>query len=131
VLATEEVIVGPQIEIPDELGTQLLSTAGISQWDVDNSGFALTAIELDALGLTGTACGTVGNAPFKLGVLNMLAAAGVEFVVAVLDKQLRICSMAAKLSAEDAEKLSDMIEENGGSLRADTGPDNWVTFESE
>lgn len=130
-LATEEVIVGPQIEISDELGTQLLRTAGISQRDVDNGEFALTAIELDALGLTGTACGTVGNTPFDLATLNLLKSAGVDFVVAVLDSQLRICSMAAKLDAEDAEKLSDMIEENGGSLRADTGPDGWVTFESE
>lgn len=130
-MLAEEVIVGSHIEIPDELGTQLLRIAGISQSNVDNGEFALTAIELDALGLAGTACGSVGNTPFDLDALNLLKSAGVDFVVAVLDKQLRICSMAAWLSREDAVVLETKITENGGSLCADTGPDGWVTFESE
>jgi len=119
------------IEISDELGAQLLRTAGITQLDVDKDEFALTAIELDALGLAGTACGSVGNTPFDLDALNLLKLAGVSFVVAILDKQLRICAMAARLSEKDAAALETRITDNGGSLRAGTGPEGWAIFESE
>lgn len=119
------------IEIPDELGAQLLRTAGVDQQNVDSGDFALTAIELDALGLAGTACGDVGNTPFDLAALNLLKSAGVAFVVAVLDKQLRICAMAVQLSREDALVIETKITENGGSLRVAAAPSGWVMFESE
>ncbi len=90
---------------------------------------------IDELVAFGTRCGEIGNRSFTDKVVNFLKSKGVEFVVVVVDKELpEIASLAAPLNFDngDADEFSEMIAENGGSLRPDPSrAEGWSNFESE
>jgi len=127
-----EASVRSNIEIPDDVAKALMQVAGVDQSDIEAGAYQIMAIELDALGLASTACGMIGNKPFSMETLSILKDNGVEFVVAVVDQELRICSMAAKMLTDIAELLENAVNANSGSLHQLTGNESaWVLFESE
>lgn len=94
---------------------------------------ALLKIPVEELRAFGTVCGTVGNQAFSKKAIDFLRSRKVAFVIALGEKQKPVLlSAAIKLSERDAEKLSEMISDAHGSLRADVSSvRGWSVFESE
>jgi len=126
-----ETSLSSNIEISEEIGRALIRHARIRQDDVDSGPYEIIAIEFDALSLAATAFGRIPNKPFNLDAIEILARGNARFVVAVVDEQLRICAMGARLDRENAVKLSDVIDENDGSLIPFEIIDGWCIFESK
>ncbi len=87
-----------------------------------------------------TACGMVGSKPFSKEIIDFLTARKIPGIYACLIvygvslelTSMRITSASIPISREDAEILSEMISEQGGSLRADVSRiAGWSCFESE
>jgi hypothetical protein len=116
------------VEIPEDVGKALFEVAGVDPADTQ---FQLMAVNLKAIGLAGTVCGQVANRPFDRDAIRLLKQAKVSFVAAVVDSSLLICSMAARIDNESAERLATLVNERSGSLRLDRDVDGWKIFESE
>ena len=117
----------------EKIKSELLGIAGQSESELNSDGMTIIKIPAGELSIFGTFCGTKDNKAFGENVLNFLKTKEIEFVVAVSDKDVpKISSAIMKINQEDGEALSEMIDENQGSLRCDTTKiEGWSAFESE
>jgi len=120
-------------EQAEKIKAGLLGIAGQSEAELNADEMIIIKVPVSELSIFGTFCGTKGNKAFGENVLNFLKTKEVEFVVAVSDKNVpKITSAIMKINQEDGEALSEMVDENQGSLRCDTTAiEGWAAFESE
>lgn len=123
--------------IAQQLKNELLAMAGVEEKELvdPEMGFDLGLIKVPAseLSIFSTSCGTKGNKPFSQDVLELLQSKGVEFIIGLGDNNAPIISSAAiNLSESDAEQFSGLVENNHGSLQANSSKvSGWSVFESE
>lgn len=123
--------------VAKQLKIELLEMAGVEESELVDPeiGFDMALIKVPAseLIIFGTTCGTKGNKAFSKEVVDFLQSKGVEFIIGLGENKEPIISSAAiNISAEDAEKFSEMVGNNKGVLRAENSKVNrWSVFESE
>ncbi len=123
--------------VAQQLKHELLTMAGVEENELTDPemGFDLGLIKVPAseLSIFSTSCGTKGNKPFSQDVLELLQSKGIEFVIGLGENNVPVISSAAiNLSEPDAEQLSKLVEDNHGSLQANSSEvSGWSIFESE
>jgi len=125
--------IGENPDLAGKVKKDLIGIFGYDESEISTDGLAIIKAPIEKLSIFGTSCGTVGNKAFDRNVLNFFKTKGVEFIVAISNREEPSIYFAViKVNEKDGEKLSDMIAENDGSLRCDTSSiDGWSTFESE
>jgi len=124
-------------EINERLKVELLQVAGVSENELvdSNMGFdmSLVKVPVGELSVFGTATGKSGNKAFSGEAVGFLSSKNVEYIVGVGENnEPIICSAAINISDEDAARLTEIIEQEGGSLRADSSQvSGWSIFECE
>ena len=124
-------------DVAKQLKKELLEMAGVEENELvdPEMGFDMALIKVPAseLSIFGTTCGTKGNKAFSKEVLDFLQSKGIEFIIGLGEnKEPVISSTAINFSEEDAEKFSEMVGNNKGSLRAENSKvSGWSVFESE
>lgn len=118
-------------ELASDIKRELICLSNVDDSDLQDA-FALVKIPVTQLSEFGTSCGTVGNRPFTSKAIKMLQVDN-DFVFAIiLREDLNICCMLARMSEEDGQEFSDLIDNNKGSLRYDVSRvGDWASFESE
>jgi len=80
----------------------LLHIAGQSEAELSTDEMVIIKVSISELSIFGTYCGTKGNKAFGENVLNLLKDKGVEFVVAISDKEVpKMTSAIMKINQED------------------------------
>lgn len=124
-------------DVAKQLKKELLEMAGVEEGELvdPEMGFDMALIKVPAteLSIFGTTCGTKGNKVFSREVIDFLQSKGIEFIIGLGEnKEPTISSAAINISAEDAEAFSEMVDNNKGSLRANSSKvSGWSVFESE